>query len=121
MNTSRACGAQNGAQRRLGDRFFMRGDRTLCYVFAKEELMGLFASAGLACVECKVLEREVRRVRGGEGGRGEGSERLPLCAALPPVVAPTWVRMPDCCAIMFTPTNVLSANVAGAFAPLAVA
>lgn len=53
------------AGREVGERLFLRGDGTYAYFFSREEVMGLFAGAGLQCVECEYVEREVVNRREG--------------------------------------------------------
>jgi len=50
---------QASGSKRLGDRFYLRGDGTRCYYFQEQELVALFAKAGLACLEIRAHDQEI--------------------------------------------------------------
>ncbi|KAF5833876.1 hypothetical protein DUNSADRAFT_9671 [Dunaliella salina] len=50
---------QASGSKRLGDRFYLRGDGTRCYYFQEQELVALFAKAGLACLDIRTYDHEI--------------------------------------------------------------
>ncbi len=54
-----------GPPRKLGDRFFARGDGTCCFHFEQRELVDLMAAAGLTCLDVRVHDRDVENRKRG--------------------------------------------------------